>query len=112
MKEFEVVTTVEYEECQERALEYITDIPELHNRIREERYYNVLKACLIATREIKDFDSVKAIIYQYTLNQGTGRYPHNIKALQEHRTPDGITKETPKTTMGIRDSQIICLVVE
>lgn len=108
MENIKRITFNDFCKMQMIARQAVEHIPYGHCRIKEEQYNKEL-AKLFDSAKPRTDGKINYIVVTESYNQGTARYPHNIRIVNMYSVGK-YAKETEKTFAGFRKSNILALV--
>ena len=108
MENIKRITINDFHRMELAAEQSVENIPDSHCLIKEEAYNrNLVNLCESA--KTRTDGKIKYIVVMENYNQGSARYPHNIKKVSMYSVGK-YAKETEKTFAGFRKSNILALV--
>lgn len=108
MENIKRITITDFHRMEIAAKQSVENIPSGHCRIKEEEYNRKL-INLCENAKTRTDGKIKYIVVTENYNQGTARYPHNIRIVNMYSVGK-YAKETEKTFAGFRKSNILALV--
>lgn len=108
MENIKRITFNDFRKMQMAARQATEHIPDGYCRIKEEEYNKKL-AKLFDTVKTRTDGKINYIVVTESYNQGTARYPHNIRIVNMYSIGKN-PKETEKTFAGFRKSNILAFV--